>query len=238
MTFILVNPNIESLPIKSNKKSKNTDQINSAAEELWSKFSKNLKDYADNFYFSFMESGSNKIYHYQVNETLKNNKVKYSLKKYKNKNMNDKEFVKLISDQNGGKIKIKHKHKRKHNKHDEDDEEEDDEDNDDSSSSSEEEMVYSSQKYSSQKYPLGSLSSPIYSPQIYPGQSINYYPNIYGVNNVTLPTLKDRYFTAIKDGKPVIVGPAANGQQAIYNVNGANGLNGLNGLTWNLQNYH
>jgi len=231
MTFILVNPNIEFQPIKSKKESKNADQINNVAEELWSKFSKNLKDYADNFYFSFMETGSNKIYHYQVNETLKNNKVKYSLKKYKNKNINDKEFVKLISDQNGGKIKIKHK--RRHNKHDDDDE---DDDKDDSSSSSEDEMVYSSQKYSSQKYPLGPLSSPIYSPQIYPSQSINYYPNIYGVNNVTLPSLKDRYYTAIKDGKPVIVGPAANGQQAVYNINGANGLNGLNGLAWNLIN--
>jgi hypothetical protein len=126
MSYILVNPIIESSAIKSKKKSSND-----AAEDLWSKYSSNIKNHAPEFYFSFLESGSKKIHHYKVNETLENNKVKYSLKKYKNKNINDKEFVKALLKQDGGNHR-KHKHK--------------DEDDSSSSSSSDDNSTFHSRK--------------------------------------------------------------------------------------------
>jgi hypothetical protein len=185
MSFILVNPVIESKSIKSNKKS-----LDNIAEDLWSKYSKNIKNYATEFYFSFMESGSDNIHHYQVNEILENNKVKYSLKKYKNKNLNDKEFIKSIT-QNGGK---KYHKKYRHN-------------DSSSSSSDDDEIVYHSNKK-------------LYSPQIHSSLSaITYYPNIYGMNNISLPTLADRYSYVIKDGKPTIIAPNATGT-GIYNISG------------------
>ena len=122
MSYILVNPIIESSAIKSKKKSSND-----AAEDLWSKYSSNIKNHAPEFYFSFLESGSKKVHHYKVNETLENNKVKYSLKKYKNKNINDKEFVKALLKQDGGKH-----HKRR--------------DDDSSSSSSDDDLTFHSRK--------------------------------------------------------------------------------------------
>ena len=143
MSYILVNPIIESGAIKSKKKS-----ANDAAEDLWSKYSGNIKNHAPEFYFSFFESGSKKIHHFQVNETVENNKVKYSLKKYKNKDLNDKEFVKALLEQDGGK---RHKHKK------------DDDSYSSSSSSEDEDLVYHSRK------PLryGSPLSVTYYPSIY-----------------------------------------------------------------------
>jgi len=143
MSYILVNPIVESIQIKSKKKSSSD-----AAEDLWSQYSGNIKNHAPEFYFSFLETGSKKIHHFKVNETLENNKVKYSLKKYKNKNINDKEFVKAItSSQDGGKHHKHHKHR-----------------NDDSSSSSDDDdLVYHSKK--GPRYP--SPLSVTYYPNIY-----------------------------------------------------------------------
>ena len=170
MTYILVNPNIESLQIKSKKKS-----VSDAAEDLWSKFSSNIKDHANEFYFSFLESGSNKVHHYKVNESLENNKVKYALKKFKNKNLNDKEFVKAITkqknehdEQDGGKSR-KHRY-------------------DDDSSSDDDELVYHSRK--GPRYP-----SPL---------AVSYYPNIYGVPNIMLPPLASSYVYSLGVGSGIL----------------------------------
>jgi hypothetical protein len=156
MSFILVNPIVESNLIKSKKKS-----AVDAAEDLWSKFSTNIKNYTPEFYFSFMEAGSSKIHHYQVNETLENNKVKYSLKKYKNKNLNDKEFVKSISqhvEQDGGKHHKKHRY----------------DDSSSSSDSDDEDLIYHSKKR------IPRYGDPL---------AITYYPTIYGVKNIAIPPL-------------------------------------------------
>lgn len=139
MSYILVNPIVESTQIKSKKKSSSD-----AAEDLWSQYSGNIKNHAPEFYFSFLETGSKKIHHFKVNETLENNKVKYSLKKYKNKNINDKEFVKALLQQDGGKH-----HKRR--------------DDDSSSSSDDDDLVYHSKK--GPRYPSPLAIS--YSPSIY-----------------------------------------------------------------------
>ena len=186
MIYILANPKIESKMIKSNKKS-----LDDVAEDLWSKYSKHIKNYADEFYFSFIQKGG-KIYHYQVKESLKNNKVKYYLKKHNNKNtkndINDKEFIEIINkelEQDGG---------RKH--HDSS-----------SSSSSEEELI---------------IPSNIYSPlNMYPpNKLITYYPNIYGVNNISMPTPINRYGYVIKDGKIGIYETTSKGTKIYENKNG------------------
>jgi len=114
-----------------------------------------------------MESGSDKIYHYKVNESLENNKVKYSLKKHKNKNLNDKEFIKAISnhlnEQDGaGRHRKHHKHHLSRAY-------------DDSSSSSSEDDDY----YYTSKKRVPRCGDPMV---------MTYYPTIYGVQNIVMPT--------------------------------------------------
>ena len=175
MSYLLINPNIESSAIKSNKKI--TDD---AAIDLWHKFSSKSINYTPEFYFTFLDEGSNKIYHYKVNETLENNKVKYNLEKYKNNKINEKEIIKKYNkennEQNGGK-----KHRKRYK--------------DDSSSSSDDYMV-------NYKKPISNLSSyPIY-----------YNPNIYGVNNISIPSFGSRYNMVIEsDGLPTIYASTLNG---------------------------
>jgi hypothetical protein len=195
MSYILVNPNIESIPIKS--KMKSSDDV---AKDLWKKFSSKIKNYTPNFYFSFMELGSSKIHHYQVNEDLKNNKVKYSLKKYKKINTNilgkkglpvpelsyNKSGVKDINnDQLGGIQKKRYK---------KDDSSSSSEDN--SSSSSGDDLLLSYQLKQNYNLPI----------------SIKYNPNIYGANNMVLPPISSRYSYIIDtDGLPTIYSPHPSG---------------------------
>jgi len=165
MSYLLVNPIIQSKSIKSKKK-----LTNDAAEDIWSQFSTNVKNYTPEFYFSLFETGSKKIHHYQVNESLENNKVKYSLKKYKNKKLNDKEFVDTIVkhlEQDGGKH---HKTKQSRSRRNKDDDSS-------SSSSSDDNLVFRSHK--TPRYP-----SPL---------AVTYYPTIYGVPNIPLPPLVSSY---------------------------------------------
>jgi hypothetical protein len=112
MSYILVNPFIEKNTIKSKQKSSSA-----AAEDIWSQFSTNVKNFTPEFYFSFIETGSNKLHHYKVNETLENNKVKYSLQKYNSKKINDKDFINALF-QDGGKGN--HHRQKRYKKYDDD----------------------------------------------------------------------------------------------------------------------
>jgi hypothetical protein len=191
MSFVLINPNIKSVTIKSKMKSSDN-----AAQDLWKKFSNNIKNYTPEFYFSFYESGSNNIYHYQVNESLENNKVKYSLEKYKNKNINNKKFIKdILNKQNGGKDKsfrdkpFKHKSRKDSSSSASDD-------NSSSSSSSGDDLMHTYYHKSKYNLPL----------------SVSYNPNVYSVNNILLPQLASRYSYSIDtDGLQTIYAPNSNG---------------------------
>lgn len=103
MSYILVNPNINGTEFKSNK-NKSSD----AAKEIWSEFSANIKDYIPSFYFTIQNTEDNSLFHYNVKESLKEGNVKFSIKKFNNKNIDNKALIKSL--QTGGK---RRKHKKK-----------------------------------------------------------------------------------------------------------------------------
>ena len=121
MGYILVNPRLSNSSIKSNKKN-----CSEAAEDIWSKLSKNITNHTPNFYFTIQEGGSSKLSHYVINESVEGDKVKYNLKQFKGKKVDDKSLLAELK-QEGGK-----KHRHHH----------DDDDSSSSSSSSSSEMVF------------------------------------------------------------------------------------------------
>ncbi len=147
MSYILLNPHLPGKELTSNEKTPG-----SAADQIWGKLSENIKNYSPNFYFSIQDTKSNKLHHFKVNEKLENDRVKYTIKKYKNK-VDEKGLLEGIK-QSGGRRKF-------------------DDDSSSSSSSSDDEYLY---------FPSGKskLSNK--------GWTITYYPTIYGVPNVILPT--------------------------------------------------
>ena len=54
MSYTLINPLVTNKNFKSNKKNEN-----SAAEDLWSQLSSNIKNYTPEFYFSFKNNKNN-----------------------------------------------------------------------------------------------------------------------------------------------------------------------------------
>jgi len=122
MGYILVNPKLNNSSINSKKK--NGPE---AADEIWSQLSSNIKNYTPKFYFTIQEGGSSKLSHYIVQESLENERVKYNLKEFKGKKIDENLFINELK-QEGGK---KHKHR-----HDDDDS------SSSSSSSSSEEVVF------------------------------------------------------------------------------------------------
>lgn len=157
MGYILANPRLSGSNIKSSKK--NSSQ---AAEEIWNKLSENIKNYTPKFYFSIQEAGGSKLSHFVIKESIEDDKVKYNLKEFKGKKIDDKSFIKELK-QEGGK---KHRHY-----------------DDSSSSSSSSEMVFT--------FPAGKTHKDLL---------LSYYPTIYGVPNVVLPTFVSTFapFTNIK----------------------------------------
>ncbi len=148
MSYILLNPHLPGKELVSKEKTPG-----SAAEAIWGKLSSNIKNYSPEFFFSIQDTKSNKLYHYKVKESMENEKVKYTINKYKGK-VNEKELLEDIK-QEGGRRKF---------------------DDDSSSSSSSESGEYLS-------FPSGKGSY-----LNNKGWTITYYPTIYGVPNVVLPT--------------------------------------------------
>ena len=167
MGYILVNPKIGDLSIKS--KNKNSVQ---AAEEIWSQLSSNIKHYTPKFYFTIQEGGTSKLSHFVIKETLEDLRVKYNLKEFNGDKIDEKSFINEMK-QEGGK---KHRHKNKHRY-------DDDDDDSSSSSSSSSEVVFT--------FPTGTTHKNAF---------LTYYPTIYGVPNVVLPTFVSTFapFTNIK----------------------------------------
>lgn len=119
MGYILVNPSLSNSSIKSGKKSSSE-----AAEDIWSKLSKNIESHTPKFYFTIQEAGGSKLSHFVIKESIEGEKVKYNLKEFKGKKVDTKSLLNELK-QEGGR---KHKH--------------DDDSSSSSSSSSSSEMVF------------------------------------------------------------------------------------------------
>lgn len=151
MTYILVNPKLNNSDISSKKKN-GTE----AAEDIWSQLSANIKNYTPKFYFTIQEAGSSKLSHFVIKESMENDRVKYNLKQFHGKKIDEKALINELKQQGG----------KKHRRRDDDD----DSDSDNSSSSSE--LVFT--------FPAGKTHRDM--------SILTYYPTIYGVPNVILPT--------------------------------------------------
>ena len=168
MKYILLNPSIKGKKFKSDEKT-----AEGAASDIWGRFSKNIKNYSPEFYFTIKNASTNKMYHYQVNEELQNEKVKFTINKFNCNKENEKVLLDSLDSEvlEGGKH-----HRRKHR-------------DDDSSSSSS-----SSRDFS---FRLGQRNS------LYNTLSLTYYPSIYGVRNIFIPTFVTRFTPYINVGLPV-----------------------------------
>jgi hypothetical protein len=161
MGYILVNPKLSNSSIKSQKKNSSE-----AAEDIWSKLSSNIKNYTPKFYFTIQEAGSSDLSHFVIKESIEGDKVKYNLKEFKGKKIDDNSLLKELKQEGG---------RRKHKYYDDDDSS--------SSSSSSSELIFT--------FPAGKTHKDLL---------LTYYPTIYGVPNVVLPTFVSSFvpFTNIK----------------------------------------
>ena len=166
MKYILLNPSIKGKKFKSEEKT-----AEGAASDIWGRFSKNIKNYSPEFYFTIKNASTNKMYHFQVNEELQNEKVKFTINKFNCKKENEKVLLDSLDSEvlEGGK------HRRRHK------------DKDSSSSSSSSDLSFK----------LGSRGS------LYNTLSLTYYPSIYGVRNIFVPTFVTRFTPYINVGLPM-----------------------------------
>ena len=154
----------------------NKKSANLAAEEIWSDVSKHIKNFVPEFYFTIQDLSDKSLHHLKVKETLECDNVKYSLKFLKDKKYhnNDSHLLKEI-----GSLKnmAGGKHHKKY----------DDSSSSSSSSSSSDDLVYKfGSKYSQ------------------PAMTLNYYPSIYGVRNILLPSFVGAFTPYVKLNLPII----------------------------------
>jgi hypothetical protein len=162
--------------LEGKKISSRKSNTNLAADEIWSDLSKKIKNYIPEFYFSIQNVNDNKIHHIRVRESLENTKVKYNLKVLTDKkyHANDKVLLNEIKNINEMKGGRRHKY---------------DDDDSSSSSSSSDEVVYTFPKKNSYNPPILSL---------------NYYPSIYGVRNILLPSFVGSFTPFVKLNIPIV----------------------------------
>lgn len=170
MKYILLNPSIKGKKFNSDEKT-----TEGAASDIWGRFSKNIKNYSPEFYFSIKNESNNKIYHFQVTEELHNEKVKFTINKFKCSKENEKVLLDSLDSEvlEGGKHHRKHKH------------------DDDSSSSSSSDLSFKLGKRNSINNTL----------------SLIYYPSIYGVRNIFIPSFVTRFTPFINVGLPLFRSP-------------------------------
>ena len=170
MKYILLNPSIKGKTFNSKETT-----ADSAANDIWGNFTKNIKNYSPEFYFTIKNSSTNKLYHYQVNEELHNERVKFTINKFNCKKEDEKALLETLKNDvlEGGKHR-KNRHKK----------------DDDSSSSS------SSSSSSKLSYKFGH-SGPLMNTM-----SLMYYPSIYGVRNIFIPSFTTRFTPFINVGFP------------------------------------
>lgn len=148
--------------------------INLAADEIWSNLSTKIKNYIPEFYFTMQNVDDNKLHHIRVRESLENTKVKYNIKVLKEKKYHANDKVLLKEIKNIGDMRGGKKHRY--------------DDDDSSSSSSDEEVVYT--------FPKKNYGSPVL--------SLNYYPSIYGVRNILLPSFVGSFTPFVRLNIPLI----------------------------------
>jgi hypothetical protein len=175
MSFVLLNPHLEGKKVVSQK-----SNVNLAADEIWSDLSTKIKNYIPEFYFSIQNSKDNKIHHIRVRENLDNNKVKYNLKVLTNKKYHDNDKVLLSEIKNSSNLMDGGRRRR------------DRDSSSSSSSSSEEEYLYTLPKSSNYLKPTTSVIN------------LTYYPSIYGVRNILLPTFTGSFTPYIKLNFPLL----------------------------------
>jgi hypothetical protein len=168
MKYILLNPSIKGKKFKSEEKT-----AEGAASDIWGRFSKNIKNYSPEFYFTIKNTSNDKMYHFQVNEELQNEKVKFTINRFNCKKENEKILLESFNSEvmEGGKHHKRHKSK-------------------DSSSSS--------SSSSDLSFRLGRRG------ELYNTLSLTYYPSIYGVRNIFIPTFVTRFTPYINVGLPIL----------------------------------
>jgi hypothetical protein len=169
MSYILVNPLVQ-----ENHFTSNVNQAGGAAEDLWGQLSNNIKQFTPKFYFSIKDTKKDKLFHYKVKESMEGGKVKYVIKEHKK--INDKLPVDNL-DGGGSRSGKKYKKYRKHHS----DDDSSSSDSDSSSSSSSSSSSDSSDSYRRRKSSRNN------------NLSLSYYPSIYGVPNVLLPTFSTSF---------------------------------------------
>ena len=138
-----------------------------AAEHIWSELSENVKNYTPKFYFTIQEGGNSKLHHYVVKENIENQRVQFNLKKFNGKKGKKIDDKSLLDKlkQEGGKH---HRHSHRDN-----------DSSSSSSSSSSSEMVFT--------FPSGKHKNT--------SSVLTYYPSIYGVPNIILPSFVSTFAT-------------------------------------------
>jgi len=175
MSYVLLNPYLDGKQIASKKKN-----INLAAEEIWSDISTKIKNYIPKFYFTMQNSEDGGIHHMKVKEVVENDKVKYSISALKNKkyHANDGVLLDEIKALKSGLVGGR-RHRRR-----------DDSSSSSSSSSDDEDLVYKfSKKHHQQSMP--------------PMMTLNYYPSIYGVRNILLPSFVGSFTPYVRINLPL-----------------------------------
>lgn len=124
-TYVLVNPHIEG-KLETKVKAQNSQE---AANMLYKNLSENFSNSIPHFHFTIQKgsSGEGSLYHFEVNETRKNNEVNFSVKSMNIKGVNEAEgkFKARLEQaknklaQEGGK-KHKSKKSKKHDSSDSD----------------------------------------------------------------------------------------------------------------------
>jgi hypothetical protein len=148
--------------------------LNLAADEIWSDLSSKIKNYIPEFYFSIQNIENNKLHHIRVRETLENTKIKYNLKVLRNKKFYTNDKILLNEIKSISDMKGGRKHKHKY-------------DDSSSSSSSSDDLSFS--------FPRKHQDSVL---------TLNYYPSIYGVRNILLPSFVGSFTPFVRLNIPLI----------------------------------
>lgn len=150
--------------LSSSKKIKSGKKNTSeAAEDIWSKLSLNIKNYTPKFYFTIQEAGGSKLSHFVIKESIEDSRVKYNLKEFNGEKIDNDSLLSVL-EQKGGR---KHRHHRDRDR---------DDDSSSSSSSSSSDVVFT--------FPAGKNHKNLL---------LTYYPTIYGVPNVMMPTFSTTF---------------------------------------------
>lgn len=174
MKYMLLNPYVEGTTISSNKK-----DVTMASEEIWNNFASNIKHSTPEFYLTLQDTKDNSLHHLKIMESQEGGNVKFSIELLNNKkyHQNDNILLDEINElkQTGGR-KFKFK--------------------DSSSSSSSSSSDSSDSSDLEFKFGNSYKSSPI--------MTLNYYPSIYGVRNILLPSFVSTFAPYVRINLPLI----------------------------------